>query len=217
MPLGISRCTALSADETIGIFGRASILPLVGGLHAQLGEFARAREFIDEAEYQLTELGAFAAEQPFAEPRGRTWSSWPATSRRLRRRFGISASTSSAFEIPSRWQPGPRSSRRPCTDRGAWTMPSTGRLYRGRTLRAMTRARSCSSYPSRRSFVRERARCPMRFSSWRLPYGLPTTPTGCYARASTRLARAAVLRLADLEGEAETAIREGDRIVRAET
>ena len=40
VPLGISRCAELSADETIGVFGRASILPFLGGLHAQLGEFA---------------------------------------------------------------------------------------------------------------------------------------------------------------------------------
>jgi DNA-binding SARP family transcriptional activator len=61
VPVGISRCTELSGDETIGVFGRASILPFIGGLHAQRGKFADARDLIDEAEHELTELGALAA------------------------------------------------------------------------------------------------------------------------------------------------------------
>src|SRR5262249_32955065 len=34
--------------------------PFLGGLHAQLGEFATARALIDEAEHELNELGASA-------------------------------------------------------------------------------------------------------------------------------------------------------------
>jgi DNA-binding SARP family transcriptional activator len=60
VPKGISRCEALSADATLGVFERASILPFLGALHGQLGDFATARELIDEAEYALTELGASA-------------------------------------------------------------------------------------------------------------------------------------------------------------
>jgi tetratricopeptide (TPR) repeat protein len=61
VPQGIARCTELSVDGTIGISGRASILPFLGGLHAQLGDFGSARELIDEAEAALAELGAHAA------------------------------------------------------------------------------------------------------------------------------------------------------------
>lgn len=57
---GIARCTTLNSDETSGHFGRVSVLPFLGGLYAQIGEFSRARRLIDEAEYELTELGARA-------------------------------------------------------------------------------------------------------------------------------------------------------------
>ncbi len=61
VPQGILRCAELCAEETMGVFERASILPFLGGLHAQLGEFATARRLVDEAEYELTELGALGA------------------------------------------------------------------------------------------------------------------------------------------------------------
>ena len=41
------------ADETIGVFGRANIMPFSVAFVAQLGEFGRARELIDEAEHEL--------------------------------------------------------------------------------------------------------------------------------------------------------------------
>ena len=60
VPQGISRYSALLADESIGRLGRSGILPFLGGLHAQEGEFAKARELIAEAEGMLTDLGAVA-------------------------------------------------------------------------------------------------------------------------------------------------------------
>jgi DNA-binding SARP family transcriptional activator len=58
--LGMERCSNLLADETIGRFGRAAILPFLGGLHAQAGELSKGRALVDEAEHVLTELGAIA-------------------------------------------------------------------------------------------------------------------------------------------------------------
>jgi len=60
VPEGISKCGELYTDEASGVFERASVLPFLGGLHAQLGEFGTARKLIDEAECELTELGALA-------------------------------------------------------------------------------------------------------------------------------------------------------------
>ena len=62
---GIERCKALLADETAGRLGRAAILPFLGGLHAQGGEFVLARQLIDESERTLTDLGAIATVMVF--------------------------------------------------------------------------------------------------------------------------------------------------------
>ena len=57
---GIERCERLVEDEALGHFGQASILPFLGGLHAQTGAYATARDLIDEAEETLTDHGALA-------------------------------------------------------------------------------------------------------------------------------------------------------------
>jgi tetratricopeptide (TPR) repeat protein len=62
---GIRRCTTLLEDETIGHFGRAAVLPFLGGLHAQAGEFTKARELIDDAGRALANLGAIATSMVF--------------------------------------------------------------------------------------------------------------------------------------------------------
>ena len=38
---GIERCTELLDDKAAGHFGRAAVMPFLGGLHAQAGDFAR--------------------------------------------------------------------------------------------------------------------------------------------------------------------------------
>ena len=58
---GIARCTDLLSDESIGYVGRASVLPYLGGLHAQAGRFSQARELIVEAEQLYEELGSATA------------------------------------------------------------------------------------------------------------------------------------------------------------
>jgi DNA-binding SARP family transcriptional activator len=58
---GIDRCTQLLDDQTLGYFGRAAAVPYLGGLHAQAGHFARARDLVDEAEQTYAELGAPSA------------------------------------------------------------------------------------------------------------------------------------------------------------
>ena len=56
---GISRCArAVSPTRRSAIFGRAAILPFLGGLHAQPGSSRERARLIDEAEETLTELGA---------------------------------------------------------------------------------------------------------------------------------------------------------------
>lgn len=55
---GIERCEQLLADEALGHFGRATVIPYVGGLHAQAGRFERARELVAEAEDICAEVGA---------------------------------------------------------------------------------------------------------------------------------------------------------------
>jgi DNA-binding SARP family transcriptional activator len=55
---GVAKCETLLADETTGHFGRAVILPFLGGLHAQAGEFATARQLIGEADVTFADLGA---------------------------------------------------------------------------------------------------------------------------------------------------------------
>ena len=54
----IERCEHLLADESLGQFGRAAALPYLGGLHAQAGRLAKARELIAEAERTYEELGS---------------------------------------------------------------------------------------------------------------------------------------------------------------
>jgi tetratricopeptide (TPR) repeat protein len=54
---GIERCAELLADET-GYAGRAAVIPYLGGLLAQVGRFADARDLIAEAERIYEELGA---------------------------------------------------------------------------------------------------------------------------------------------------------------
>jgi tetratricopeptide (TPR) repeat protein len=60
VPDGIEKCSALLLDDSIGSFGRAAILPFLGGLHGQTGDFARARELLEEADQTFSDLGAFA-------------------------------------------------------------------------------------------------------------------------------------------------------------
>jgi DNA-binding SARP family transcriptional activator len=54
----IERCDELIADHTVGHFGRAAAIPFLGGLHAQTGQFSRARELVAEAERTYDELGS---------------------------------------------------------------------------------------------------------------------------------------------------------------
>jgi DNA-binding SARP family transcriptional activator/tetratricopeptide (TPR) repeat protein len=57
----IEQCARLLGDEGIGHAGRAAVLPYFGGLHAQGGQFGRARDLVAEAEHLYDELGARAA------------------------------------------------------------------------------------------------------------------------------------------------------------
>jgi len=57
---GIDRCTSMLVGDAVGVFGRASIVPYLGGLNAQAGEIARAREFLDEADATFADFGAVA-------------------------------------------------------------------------------------------------------------------------------------------------------------
>jgi tetratricopeptide (TPR) repeat protein len=58
---GIERCGELLDEAAAGLFGRATVLPYLGGLHAQGGDLSRARELVDEAEGVYGELGATAS------------------------------------------------------------------------------------------------------------------------------------------------------------
>ncbi len=58
---GIERCIELLDDETIGLVGRAAIIPYLGGLHAQVGRYSQARALIAEAERIYEELGSDTA------------------------------------------------------------------------------------------------------------------------------------------------------------
>jgi tetratricopeptide (TPR) repeat protein len=60
VPRGVERCNDLLAGEAIGHFGRAAVLPFLGGLRAQSGEFTEARELVADAQGTFLELGAFA-------------------------------------------------------------------------------------------------------------------------------------------------------------
>lgn len=55
---GIERCTQLLDEASSGLFGRAAAVPYLGGLHAQEGRFAKARELVAEAERTYAELGS---------------------------------------------------------------------------------------------------------------------------------------------------------------
>ena len=54
---GLEKCTTL-LEHDAGRFGRAAVMPFLGGLHAQAGDFTKARLLIDEAAGILTDLGA---------------------------------------------------------------------------------------------------------------------------------------------------------------
>jgi len=58
---GIDRCMELLDDETMGHAGRATVIPYLGGLHAQVGRFSQARALIAEAERTYEELGSATA------------------------------------------------------------------------------------------------------------------------------------------------------------
>jgi hypothetical protein len=208
VPLGISRCAELSADDTIGVFERASILPLVGGLRAQLGEFAAARELIDEAEYQLNELGAPAPAAVFCgaarsdlELLAGDLEAAEATLRdqceffeRSRNRLTLAARAAKLAE----------------------TLYRQGRLDDARHWATVSRANTASDDTTQnvilmpieaKLLARQGALAAARELASRAER-LADQTDGLNQIASTRLALAAVLRLADLDAEAESAIHE---------
>jgi hypothetical protein len=208
VPTGISRCAELSADETIGIFGQASIRPFLGGLHAQLGNFAAARELIDEAEHELTELGALASVAVFCgaarsdlellagdlEAAESTLRDQCEYFERIRNRMTLAARAAKLAETLYRQDR--------LDDARHWAAVSRANIASDDTtqnvmllpVEAKLRARKGSL-----SDARELAREAVRLAD-----GTDTLNV----IASTRLAMAAVLRLADVDGEAEAAIRE---------
>jgi DNA-binding SARP family transcriptional activator/predicted ATPase len=208
VPLGISRCTELSADETIGVFGRASILPLVGGLHAQLGKFARARELIDEAEYELTELGALAAVAIFC---GAARSDVELLAGDLEAAETTLRDQCEYFErVRNRITLAVRAAKL------AETLYRQGRLDDAEHWAAVSRANTASDDTSQELLLlpveaKLRARRGSLSDARELAgeaVRLADDTDGLNAIASTRLALAAVLRLTDVQGEAEAAIRE---------
>jgi tetratricopeptide (TPR) repeat protein len=208
VPLGISRCTELSGDATIGIFGRASILPLVGGLHAQLGEFATARELIDEAEYELTELGASGAVAVFCgaarsdvELLAGDLDAAEAMLRdqceyfdRTRMRIALAARAAKLAETLYRHGRLDDAEKWATVSRANIASDDTTEQLRLLPVEAKLLARKGST-----SDALQLADAAVR---------LADDTDGLNVIASTRLARAAVLRLADLDGEAEEAIRD---------
>ncbi len=62
---GIEKCSNLLEEHAAGQFGRAAVIPFLGGLHAQAGDFTEARLLIDEAAGTLTDLGAAATVMVF--------------------------------------------------------------------------------------------------------------------------------------------------------
>lgn len=56
--VGIDRCVAMLADDTIGLSGRAAVSSFLGGLHAQTGAFDKARDLLADAERSYRDLGA---------------------------------------------------------------------------------------------------------------------------------------------------------------
>jgi len=200
----------LSADETIGIFGRASILPFVGGLYAQLGEFERAREFVDEAERELTELGALSAAAVFCgaarsdiELLAGDLDAAEATLRDqceylelMRNRVTLAARAAKLAE----------------------TLYRQGRLDDAEHWAAISRANVATDDTQQELLLlpveaKLRARRGLQSDALRLADAavrLADDTDGLNVIASTRLARAAVLRLVELERESEAAI--GDAI-----
>ena len=86
VPLGISRCTELSADETIGIFGRASILPFsVVSTPSSATSQGRASSS-PRRSMSSPSWAHWLRLQSSAAPHGRTSSFSPVISRRPRRR-----------------------------------------------------------------------------------------------------------------------------------
>jgi hypothetical protein len=58
VPKGIRRCEELLSDATIGPTDRAAVIPYFGGLHAQLGAVSHGRELVAEATTIYQDLGA---------------------------------------------------------------------------------------------------------------------------------------------------------------
>jgi hypothetical protein len=58
VPKGIRRCEELLGEATIGRTDRAAVVPYLGGLYAQLGEVSHGRELVAEAATIYEELGA---------------------------------------------------------------------------------------------------------------------------------------------------------------
>jgi DNA-binding SARP family transcriptional activator/tetratricopeptide (TPR) repeat protein len=208
VPRGISRCAELCADDTIGVFGRASILPFLGGLHAQLGEFAKARELVDEAEHELTELGTPATVAVFCgavrsdvellagdlEAAETTLLEQCGYFERTRHRIGLAARAAKLAEVLYR--------RGRLDDAEHWAGVSRANTASddrsGQLLLLPVEAKLLArrgSLSDARKLAEHAAR-------------LADGTDGLNVIASTRLALAEVLRLAGLEHEAQIAIRE---------
>ena len=206
--LGISRCAELGADETIGVFGRASILPFLGGLHAQLGEFGRARELIDEAEYELTELGALAAVAVFCgavrsdvellagdlEAAETTLLDQCKYFERTRHRLGLAARTAKLAETLYRQERLDDAEHWAAVSRANAASDDTSEQLLLLPVEAKLRARRGSL-----SDARELAEQAVRMAD---------DTDGLNVIASTRLALAVVRRLEGLDDEAEAANRD---------
>ena len=208
VPMGISRCTALSADATIGVFGRASILPLVGGLQAQLGDFAAGRQLIDEAEHELTELGASA---PVAVFCGAARSDLELLAGELEAAEATLRDQCEYFErIGNRITLVARAAKL------AETLYRQDRLDEAEHWAAISRANVATDDTQQELLLlpieaKLRARRGLHSDALRLADAavrLADDTDGLNVIASTRLSMAAVLRLADADGDAEAAIRE---------
>jgi len=194
----------------LAVLGRASILPFLGALHAQLGEFATARELIDEAEYELTELGASATVAVFCGA--------------ARSDLELLAGELEAAEATLRDQCeyfgriGNRITLAARAAKLAETLYRQDRLDEAEHWAAMSRANVATDDTQQELLLlpveaKLRARRGLQSDALRLADAavrLAEDTDGLNVIASTRLARAAVLRLADLERESEAAI--GDAI-----
>jgi hypothetical protein len=208
VPKGISRCAALSADVTVGVFGRASILPFLGALHAQLGEFATARELIDEAEYELTELGASATVAVFC---GAARSDVELLAGDLDAAEATLVEQCEFFErMPNRVTLAARSAKL------AETLYRQARLDDAEHWAAISRANTASDDRSQQLLLlpveaKLRARDGLLSDAHMLAekaVRLADETDGLNVIASTRLALAEVQRIAGLDGDADTSIRE---------